>query len=142
MQAQLFFHLISKTGCSFPVCCSSLPLKVMKKRLKLPVSIPQARGACLEKQDISTQRATGAGTGGQEKARLHAVRDIQQLHPLGRALFFAFPSFLGVSRILDCQYLVYFGIFTLAQGQHSVADGHLWDEQVRPSPSRSMASNA
>lgn len=74
----IFFHLISKTA----VCCSSLPLKVMEKGLKLPVSIPQARGSCLGKQDISTQRAARAGTGGQEKARLHTVRDIQQLHPL------------------------------------------------------------
>lgn len=95
MQAQLFFHLISKTGCSFPVCCSSLPLKVMKKRLKLPVSIPQARGACLEKQDISTQRATRAGTGGQEKARLHAVRDITAATSSGKSTGFCLSQFSG-----------------------------------------------
>lgn len=75
-----FLHLISKTGYSFPVCCSSLPLKVMGKRLKLPVSVSQARGSYLEKQEFWTPRAARAGTGGQEKTKLHMVRDIQQLH--------------------------------------------------------------
>lgn len=93
----------------------------MEKWLKLPGSIPQARGSCLEKQNMSTQRAARAGTAGWEKARLHTVRDIQQLYPLWGALGFVFPSSLGVSGILDCQYLVYFGIFTLVQGQHGVS---------------------
>lgn len=83
-----FFHLISKTGYSFPVCCSSLPLKVMEKRLKLPVSIPQTRGSCLEKQEISTQRAARAGTGGWEKEGLHT--------------WGTYSSYISVKSIGDC----------------------------------------